>query len=131
MGYVAAIFFVVYLTIGRTVRTWMPIFAYVLPVNAIAALVLSSAALATEGAGVNRTPNGIFGQYCSWHYLWRSAYLGVVPGILGHVSFNALLKWLHPLLIALPGKIYCGSSPLTVDIKKTDQFDWRRKIVMV
>jgi drug/metabolite transporter (DMT)-like permease len=34
-------------------------------------------------------------------YLGGVIYLAVVPGILGHTSFNALLKYIDPLVIAL------------------------------
>ena len=100
MGLMSEVFFVVYLLIGRTLRSRMPIFAYVLPVNAIAALSLCCAALVYEGAGFNRTAQGLFGMCGSWHYLWRSLYLGAVPGF---VLFPALpfLPYLKLLLFSL------------------------------
>lgn len=36
------------------------------------------------------------------HYWPLVAYLAVGPGIVGHTSFNLLLKYMHPLAIALP-----------------------------
>ena len=45
--------------------------------------------------------NGVAGWIMS-KYLVGVVYLAVIPGILGHTSFNALLKYLHPLAIALP-----------------------------
>ena len=74
----------------------------------IAALTLCVAAMSSEGATLDMERNGLFGWLGSWHYCWRVVYLGVCPGILGHVSFNALLKYLNPLLIALP----CTIEPL-------------------
>lgn len=96
--------FVLYLLIGRVLREWMPLFAYVLPVNLTAALSLCACAVLIEGAKFDASLGGIFGQLADWHYFWRCFYLASVPGIVGHVSFNALLKWLHPLILALPGK---------------------------
>ena len=77
----------------------MPIFAYVLPVNAFAALSLCCAALISEGAGFNTTAQGLFGMYGSWHYLWRSLYLGAVPGLLPFLPLLAFLK--IPLMMVL------------------------------
>ena len=83
----------------------MPIFAYVFPLFTLGTITLCILALVFEGAEFNTTTNGLFGQYGSWHYLWRAFYLGAVPGIMGHVSFNTLLKWINPLVIALAGKM--------------------------
>ena len=107
VGLAAAVTFVFYLMIGRSLRRWMPIFAYVLPVNAVAALALSGCAILVEGAKFDASKHGLLGAYSHWTYLWRCVYMAAIPGILGHVSFNALLKWLHPLLIALPGERLC------------------------
>lgn len=104
MGVISASLYVSYLSIGRTLRSWLPIFAYVFPLFSLATLTLCLAALIIEGAKFDTSTSGLFGQYVSWHYLWRTLYLGAVPGILGHVSFNALLKWLNPLIIALAGQ---------------------------
>ena len=114
VGLVSAAVFVLYLSIGRHVRSWMPLATYVAPVNLLAALFLCCAAVVTEGAGFDRSQHGLFGYLSSWTYLWKSAYLGAVPGIAGHVTFNALLRWLHPLLIALAGKpvsLKCFTAP--------------------
>lgn len=111
IGIVSAAFYVLYLSIGRTLRTWLPIFAYVFPLFSLATITLALAALITEGAKFDTSTSGLFGQYVSWHYLWRTLYLGAVPGILGHVSFNALLKWLNPLIIALAGIFLFCSVP--------------------
>ena len=110
MGLAAAIMFVNYLLIGRSLRTWMPIFAYVMPVNVMAAIALCICAMLFEGSSFNASVHGIFGQFGSSRYFLRCLYLALVPGILGHVSFNALLKWLHPLVIALPGGLPIPSS---------------------
>ena len=103
MGIICVILYVFYLSIGRSLRSWMPLFAYVFPLFSLATITLGIAAVTVEGARFNTSTHGLFGQYGSWHYLWRSLYLGTVPGIVGHVSFNALLKWLNPLVITLAG----------------------------
>ena len=65
--------------------------------------VLFCAALVFEGVGFDTSPSGLFGLFGSWTYLWKSLYLGTIPGVVGIVSFTAVLKWLHPLVVALPG----------------------------
>lgn len=111
MGLTASLMFVLYLLIGRSLRSWMPIFAYVMPVNVMAAISLCTFAIVLEDASFDASIHGIFGQFGKLHYFVPCFYLGAVPGILGHVSFNALLRWLHPLIIALPGKPLFAHQP--------------------
>lgn len=68
----------------------------------LAAVLLGGASAVAAG------PSGAAGwlQYSRWYYV---AYLGVFPGILGHLSFNLLLKYMHPLAIALS----CALEPVS------------------
>jgi len=65
-------------------------------VNSLAQVLLC-ATLTFEGVSFDASPTGLFGLFGSWSYLWRSVYLGAIPGVVGMVSFTAVLKWLHPL----------------------------------
>ena len=52
-----------------------------------------------EGASFTRKgPPGVFG-WVDTHYLPAVAWLGAGPGIMGHTSFAALLRWMHPLQV--------------------------------
>ncbi len=105
----AATVFAVYLTIGGELRAWMPLFLYAVPVNGVAALVLCSVGLVFEGAtpwGAGR--QGVFGYLTNGRYAGVSVYLALVPGIVGHTSFNAVLKYISPMIITLA----CTCEPL-------------------
>ena len=98
----AATVFAVYLTIGGELRAWMPLFLYAVPVNGVAAATLCTVGLVFEGAlpwGAGR--RGVFGYLTDGRYAAVSIYLAIVPGIVGHTSFNAVLKYISPLVITL------------------------------
>jgi drug/metabolite transporter (DMT)-like permease len=91
-----------YLLIGRKLRAWMPLFIYAAPVTCLAALQLSIASLLFEGSKIfTAGGGGVFGWAGSIHFLPFVLYLGLVPGIVGHTGINALLKYMHPLIITL------------------------------
>lgn len=100
-GVMTAVFFCGYILIGGHLRQWLPIFLYATPVTGFAALLLSvSAVLSGEVTLMGAGNTGIFGWLGS-EYLPKVVYLAVVPGIVGHTGFNALLKWMPALLITL------------------------------
>lgn len=81
----------------------MPLFVYACPVTGTAALALTFAALVFEmsasvAAGVR---GGVIGWLLNGKYAACVMYLAIVPGIVGHTGFNALLRWLTPLSVAL------------------------------
>ena len=76
--------------------------------------VLFCAALTFEGVGFDTSSSGLFGLFGSWAYLWKSLYLGIIPGVLGVVSFAAVLKWLQPLVVALPGEFKSQTPDLCI-----------------
>jgi drug/metabolite transporter (DMT)-like permease len=91
-----------YLLIGRKLRSWMPLFIYAAPVTLLAAIELTIAAILFEGAKIfTAGGGGVFGWAGSLHFLPFVLYLGLVPGIIGHTGINALLKYMHPLIITL------------------------------
>ncbi len=66
-----------------------------------AAGMLTLAAVGIGGASVVEAGKGGVAGWTQSGYLPGVAYLALVPGVLGHTSFNALLKYIHPLVIAL------------------------------
>lgn len=101
-GFLTAVFFCGYIIIGAHLRRWLPIFLYATPVTGFAALLLSIAALSTGQTrflGIGSL--GLFGWLMDKSYLPKIVYLAVVPGIVGHTGFNAVLKWMPALLVTL------------------------------
>lgn len=108
-GFLTAVFFCGYIVIGAHLRRWLPIFLYATPVTGFAALLLSMAAFSFEqgqwfgsgGEAAQRRHQGVFGWLMDKSYLPKILYLAAVPGIIGHTGFNAVLKWMPPLLVTL------------------------------
>lgn len=100
-GFMTAVFFVGYILIGGHLRQWLPIFLYAVPVTGFAALLLSvSAVLSGQVTLTGKGNTGLFGWF-SMAYLPKVVYLAVVPGIVGHTGFNAVLKWIPALMVTL------------------------------
>lgn len=100
-GFMTAVFFVGYILIGSHLRQWLPIFLYAVPVTGFAALLLSVSAVLSGQVTLTGTGNtGLFGWF-SMAYLPKVVYLAVVPGIVGHTGFNAVLKWIPALMVTL------------------------------
>ena len=101
-GLLTAVFFCGYIIIGGHLRKWLPIFLYATPVTGFAALLLSIAALTSgEVTFLGFGKHGLFGWAVDKAYLPKILYLAVVPGIIGHTGFNAVLKWMPALLVTL------------------------------
>ena len=97
-----AVFFAAYLTLGQSVRSWCPLFLYVLVVNGTAAVALLLCAAAFEGATLfGAGKQGLFGYLTVGRYAGVTVYLAVVAGIVGHTSFNAVLEHISPLVITV------------------------------
>ena len=80
----------VYLLIGRKLRSWLPLWVYVLPVTGTGALVLTSVAVPFEHAHLFVMGRaGIFG-WLDPQYLPRVAYLAIMPGIVGERAAHRL-----------------------------------------
>ena len=66
----------------------------------VAAAVLTLASAACDGTRPWRGGlHGTFGWTTDMRYLPSIAWLAAGPGVLGHTSLAALLKWMHPLQV--------------------------------
>ncbi|KAK9786679.1 hypothetical protein WJX73_009946 [Symbiochloris irregularis] len=102
---VAVLGFVAYFSIGKRLSTWVPLFAYMFLITSVAAAALSTAAVGAGEVGFSHMGRqGLFG-WVDPQYLVGVGWLAAGPGFVGHTSFNALLKWMHPLTIALASTI--------------------------
>ena len=95
----AAFYIVGYMIVGADVRRWMPLCLYAGPVTAVAALstaTLSYLVEDTEGSG------GVLGWAFSGvsSYFLVTMYLALVPGLVGHTGYNAVLKHISPLVVS-------------------------------
>ena len=110
-AFLGAIAIVGYLAAGRVLRgeRKMPLFLYAFPVTAIAGVLLSLHAMASEGATLDLTivDTSLLGWTSSkptssdiaWIFL--VGYLALGPGLAGHTGINASLRWLPPLVISV------------------------------
>ncbi len=80
-----------YLLAGARLRPRLSLIAYVWPVYAVAALVLTAASL-VSGVPLRGFPRSAFVLL----FL-----LGLIPQCIGHTAFNWSLRWLSPGLVAL------------------------------
>eukprot|EP00814_Leptocylindrus_danicus_P000013 CAMPEP_0116015310 /NCGR_PEP_ID=MMETSP0321-20121206/6767_1 /TAXON_ID=163516 /ORGANISM="Leptocylindrus danicus var. danicus, Strain B650" /LENGTH=440 /DNA_ID=CAMNT_0003485069 /DNA_START=28 /DNA_END=1350 /DNA_ORIENTATION=+ len=101
-AFVGAFAVSIYLVIGRNCRSWMPLWLYIFPVvvsSALSSLILAlfDSEQPTQWSGLSQT--SVFG-FLNVHYLPYAMYLGIGPGIAGHTVFNALLKYMSPLIIS-------------------------------
>lgn len=92
----------IYLVIGRSCRSWMPLWLYIFPVVVTSAISSMMFALLdseqpAKWSGLSET--SVFG-FLNMCYFPYALYLGVGPGIAGHTVFNALLKYMSPLIIS-------------------------------
>ena len=101
-AFVGAVAVVGYLTAGRILREWMPLFVYAFPVTLLAAILLAISSIITEEASINNATSSfaVFG-WLSLSWLPYVFYLAIGPGIVGHTGINAVLKWFSPLLISV------------------------------
>ena len=101
-AFLGAVAIVGYLTAGRVLREWMPLFVYAFPVTLIAAVMLALSAVWLEGAAWGAMPaaSAVLG-WSSLVWLPYIAYLALGPGIVGHTGINAVLRWFPPLVISV------------------------------
>ncbi|CAM6035160.1 unnamed protein product [Sphagnum compactum] len=97
-SFAAAAAFVVYISAGRYLRVWMPLYVYAFPVTAVAALLLSLAGQVLGGSsGQISAPLG----WLRTDYLLPVLFLAVGPGFVGHTGLNAVLKYSSSLIVAM------------------------------
>ena len=101
-AFLGAVAIVGYLTAGRVLREWMPLFVYAFPVTLIAAVMLALSAVWLEGAAWGAMPaaSAVLG-WSSLVWLPYIAYLALGPGMVGHTGINAVLRWFPPLVISV------------------------------
>ncbi|ETV93632.1 hypothetical protein H310_12413 [Aphanomyces invadans] len=98
-----ALAILVYLEGGAGCRKWMPLFAYALPVTAIATVELAVASLVFEPT----TSIVGVGSTALWGFLGDTRRFGLafgaaaVSGMLGHTCANLAVKYVSPLLISV------------------------------
>lgn len=98
---VAAVLIAVYLAVGRRVRAWCPLWAYVFPITACAAVAAGVVAVAMDGADpVGVHPAALLGWTSRPDLFGLSLGAALVPGILGHTLVNLALKRVHPLVVS-------------------------------
>ncbi len=101
-AFLGAVAIVGYLSAGRVLREWMPLFVYAFPVTLIAAVMLALSAVWMEGAAWGAIPaaSAVLG-WSSLVWLPYIAYLALGPGMVGHTGINAVLRWFPPLVISV------------------------------
>tara|TARA_B100000683_G_scaffold267111_1_gene300318 strand:+ start:14493 stop:15455 length:963 start_codon:yes stop_codon:yes gene_type:complete len=99
---IGAIAVVGYFLAGRKLRQWMPLFVYILPVTAIAAIFLAIMSMMLEGTVFSISDENIsmFG-WMSSSWIWYVVYLAVFPGIVGHAGISAVLRWFPPIIVSV------------------------------
>ncbi|MBL6882493.1 MAG: DMT family transporter [Candidatus Poseidoniaceae archaeon] len=91
-----------YFIAGRTLRQWMPLFVYILPVTIIAAVFLAIMSLLLEGSTFSMTNQdlSIFG-WLSSAWIFYVLYLAIFPGIVGHAGISSVLRWFPPIIVSV------------------------------
>jgi drug/metabolite transporter (DMT)-like permease len=103
LALLGAAFMGVYLTYGFALRQWMPVWLYVAPVTAVAALVSALFSLAVEGATLQGNGlTSVFGDFA----LDQNVFLlvlgsAVTAGILGHTAANLAMQYVSPLTVSI------------------------------
>ena len=99
---IGAIAVVGYFLAGRKLRQWMPLFVYIMPVTAIAAVFLAIISMMVEGTVFSMSQENIsmFG-WMSGSWIWYALYLAVFPGIVGHAGISAVLRWFPPVIVSV------------------------------
>ncbi len=101
-AFLGAVAIVGYLTAGRVLRKWMPLFVYAFPVTLIAGVMLALSSVIMEGSSWGSTPaaSAVLG-WGALVWLPYIAYLALGPGLVGHTGINAVLRWLPPIVISV------------------------------
>jgi len=93
---------VFYLLVGDELRTWMPLWLYVFPVNLFAAITTSLLALLFESNSMTKLSKfEYFGWLKDQQYFVVIMSAACISGILGHTLANFTQKYLSPLLISI------------------------------
>ncbi|CAM6089056.1 unnamed protein product [Calypogeia fissa] len=89
-----------YLTVGKKLRSWMPLFVYQFPVTVLAAIILGTVGLLLEGwnSSAHGNISGLFGWFRKDYFL-RTIYLAIGPGLVGHAGYSFVLRYSSPLVM--------------------------------
>ncbi|KAJ7524464.1 hypothetical protein O6H91_17G007000 [Diphasiastrum complanatum] len=101
-AFLSAAAFAVHITAGSHLREWMPLYVYVFPITAGAALFLGFAGIVIEGF-LQSSFGRVSGPF-SWfkqEFLFPNLFLAIGPGFVGHTGFSAVLRYVSPLLVAM------------------------------
>ena len=100
-AFAGAVAIVGYLSAGRELRSWMPLFLYAFPVTFIAAVLLTFSSMFLEGTGINEISSMSSFGWTDLAWLPAIAYLALGPGLVGHTGINGVLKWVPPIVISV------------------------------
>ncbi|BFI20894.1 hypothetical protein MPTK1_7g17260 [Marchantia polymorpha subsp. ruderalis] len=101
-AFMGAVAFVAYISAGKHLRGWMPLYVYAFPVTAGAASILTLAGMSLEG--LHHSPSGEISGPFGWlrkEYVLLNLMLALGPGFVGHTGFNAVLRHCTALLVAM------------------------------
>lgn len=103
-AFMGAVAVCVYLTIGKHLRSWLPIWLYVFPVIGFASITCLIFALVDNDhddrvmwTGMSHA--SVF-AFFSKQYFFYALYLAIGPGIFGHTMINTLLRYISPLIVS-------------------------------
>ncbi|KJE95326.1 hypothetical protein CAOG_05785 [Capsaspora owczarzaki ATCC 30864] len=101
VAFLGAVFFVGYLSCGKTLRRFMPVFIYAFSVTFVSSVVLGFIAIPAEDVSLfSASPSGSFG-WAGLDYLPVIIYLSFGPGLVGHTGINYIVKFLPPLVVSI------------------------------
>tara|TARA_B100000902_G_scaffold19481_1_gene23335 strand:+ start:540 stop:1487 length:948 start_codon:yes stop_codon:yes gene_type:complete len=100
-AFAGAVAIVGYLSAGRELRSWMPLFVYAFPVTFFAAILLTISSIFFETSDWNQILSISTFGWIDMIWLPAIAYLAIGPGLIGHTGINGVLKWLPPIVISV------------------------------
>jgi len=100
-AFAGAVAIVGYLSAGRELRSWMPLFVYAFPVTFFAAILLTTSSMFFETSDWNQILSITTFGWIDMIWLPAIAYLAIGPGLIGHTGINGVLKWLPPIVISV------------------------------
>ncbi|KAL2614195.1 hypothetical protein R1flu_025887 [Riccia fluitans] len=101
-SFLCAVAFAAYITAGKFLRGWMPLYVYTFPASAGAAVFLTLTAILMEG--FDYSSSGAISGPFAWlrkEYLLLTLVLAIGPGFVGITGYNAVLGYCSTLLVAM------------------------------
>ena len=101
LAFMGAVTYVGYLTAGRVLRRWLPIFLYAFPVTFISCILLMLWSLIVENSDFSFLEvYGVLG-WANIVFIPLIFLIAIGPGLLGHTGLNTCLRWMSPLIISV------------------------------